>query len=88
MLPAIDTVSDDELARMTSRAWREASRSWAEYRAADTSIKAMLEMSAEMADAYWRDLTHEQARRLDVRAQLDDIAVEVISADRYTVNEQ
>ena len=57
------TITDADLSRMVTSSWREAARCWQEYRAADPSIRSMLRQSAEYAEAWWRTLHAEQARR-------------------------
>ena len=59
------TVAEAEA--MTDRAWREAARCWAEFRACqDASIRDVLAESAASADAFWhtcRDMTRRIAAR-------------------------
>jgi hypothetical protein len=84
MAAAFSAVSDSELARMTDRAYREASRSWREaQRCGERSIRPMLTASAASADAFWRDLRDEQDRRLDELAA--DLPFEVPSTDSRQV---
>jgi len=75
MTDPIRTFTDDDLDRMTARAWREAWRSYREARDAMTAAKgrgasaearalaAMLAESAAYADSHWRHLVAEQSRR-------------------------
>ena len=61
----LSTLTDVELAAMTSRAWREAARCWSEYRAwtGDDPVKVVLLTSAQEAEAFWATLSDERKRR-------------------------
>jgi len=83
MAATFSALSDTDLVRMTGRAWRDAAREWQEARSSTGTARTMLLNSAELADAYWRDLRDEQDRRLEEAAL--SIPVEVGSSDIYTV---
>jgi hypothetical protein len=66
-----DTVSTFDLHAMSERAYREAARSWADYRREpkDSPVKDMLLASAESADAFYHDVRKAvTARRRDLDA--------------------
>jgi hypothetical protein len=63
-LPAIETVDDDALEAMISRAWREAVRCTADFNAgANGPLVEMLAASADSAIAYHQHLRDEWQRR-------------------------
>lgn len=65
---ALETMPDAILERMIERAWREASRCWAEYRLErDPAARAILLDGARSAEDYWRHLGFEQTRRRRAR---------------------
>jgi|GEM_PF-5433842 len=74
----LSLLDDNALVTAATRAWREASRSWGEYRRQPSGdIGRMLLTSAEAAEEWWAMLRDEQEVRLD------DGSVEVRSSDTY-----
>ena len=69
MAPSIfDPLTDAELDRMTTRAWREAARCWSEFhnepiRDSTITIRPILHQAARDADAWWATLRDEQQSR-------------------------
>lgn len=62
----LSLLTDDELARMTDRAYREAARCCQEARNnGSVKLAKMLNASASDATMYWVALTDEQKRRQD-----------------------
>jgi hypothetical protein len=76
----LSLLADASLTSATNRAYREAARSWAEYRRSPSGdLGRILLTSAEAAEEWWQMLLDEQTGRLE------EAPVEDRSSDVYTV---
>ena len=60
---AFALLTDAELDRMITRAWRWAARSWSDYRNITDMDNAVLLQAAQDDQAWWQRLVDEQKRR-------------------------
>jgi hypothetical protein len=64
-IDSLASLSDAQLERMVTSAWRESARSWQEARREQGSLGRDLMVAAMAAEDYWRDLVNVQRSRLD-----------------------